>query len=126
MTASGAARDTIERAYKESAQKAQNMVSDLQKKYGKEKVRNLVYSTDKNGKKVINERVVTGSDIALSALSVVGAMTVGILTPTPIVFYQVPRSRKDRGASIANDAFLNEWGALKKQQKLARKAQSNP
>ena len=121
LEASGNARATMEREYKEAAAKAEKLVSDLQKKYGKEKVRDLKYSTDKYGNRVINERVVSGKEVAQSALTIIGGVAAGILG-APVIVYQVPRSRKDMGARTANDAFINEWSALKQAQKQAGNA----
>lgn len=59
--------------------------------------------------------------MAQSALTIVGGVAAGILG-APVIIYQVPRSRKDMGARMANEAFVSEWSALKQAQKQAKKA----
>lgn len=90
--------------YNSAEKKAEKMISDIRKKYGKDTVRDLIYSEDENGRRVINEDVANGAQKAAYALLLAGEFTLNMLFGPPNV----------------NSAPLSDWVAPKTRDSLGR------
>lgn len=111
----------LERRYKEAEKKAQDTVKEMRDKYGKEAVRDLVYSTDKMGNRVIDEKVAGGKEVAASVMATIGASVLSVAIdalagiPGPSVGVLVtPATRTSIGNRVYRDARTVNAKAEKK------------
>ncbi len=99
----GTASD-LERRYKEAEKKAQDTVKEMRDKYGKEAVRDLVYSTDKVGNRVIDEKVAGGKEVAASVMATIGSYALAVALGSPVFLMTTPATRTSIGNRVYSDA----------------------
>lgn len=109
LDAAAEAREKIASRYEEEAKKAEEMVKNLQQKYGKENVRDLIYKTDSDGKKIINEKIASGKDRAAHmALDVAVSLFAhpGLIALTPT------SDRTEEGRRIASREYYRSHNRM--------------
>lgn len=109
-------------AYTRSASAAEAHAKQLVEKYGKDNIKDIAYKDVKTTKgniiRVVNEKVSTGSDYALSALSVVGAAVIGAMGGIGVV--TTPSGKRSRGKYQYNVARTNSVAVRRAMYKASR------
>lgn len=122
--ASEQSRQEIEKAYKESLNKAEKMIENLQKRYGKKNVRDLKYKIDKNGNKVLNERVTRGSDVATALLATAGSYGLASALGVPFFIAYGWPTRASSGSKTEQSNYSKNLYDRQERQKMYDKLPS--
>jgi hypothetical protein len=104
----------IAKAYKNAEKYANNMIKEFKKQYGDENVRDLEYTTAKDGTRVVNDSMIKGRHMAAAALANIGAATaVFALTDLPIFIGFMPKTADEKGRDIYNTVQISNVSKIK-------------
>lgn len=115
---------TLENAYKEAEQKAQNLVKELREKYGNDAVRDIVYKKDKMGNNVVNEKIASGGEYAASLLASAAGYAMAVAMGAPVAMIVVPADRTSTGNKAYSAAKANAKSVQKQIDKRGSQTQS--
>ena len=96
--------------YQKADSTLNKMISDLKEDYGNENVRDLKYKTVDSPVgpvKLLNERVVTGKNIAESALASVGFLGLSTAMGLPFTIIYSPATRKQHGSNLYDKTYAS-------------------